>query len=279
MDLSSRWNATRRLGVALIALSLIAPAHAAPRAELWPRWQAHDPAATVTVNHQAWDTQLARHVHADSTGANRFDYAAVTPKDHAALKTYLQGMAAVPVSRLRRAEQLAYWINLYNALTVNLVLDHYPVASIRDIDIGGLFDDGPWARDLVLVEGERIGLDDIEHRILRPIWADPRIHYALNCAAVGCPQLATRAYRAHTVDAMLDAGARAFINHPRGVSVNADGVTVSSLYVWYAEDFGGTEAAAIAHFRAYARPELAVRLAGARSFAGHRYDWRLNDVE
>ena len=122
MNLSSGWKPARRIGAALVAISLAAPALAAPRADLWPRWQAHDPDATVTVNHQAWDEQLARHVHADSTGANRFDYAAVTPADHAALKTYLRGMAAVPVSRLRRVEQLAYWINLYNALTVNLHL-------------------------------------------------------------------------------------------------------------------------------------------------------------
>ncbi len=97
-------------------------------------------------------------------------------------------LAATSADRLRRAEQFPFWINLYNALTVKVVLDHYPVEIIRDIDISpGLFADGPWGKKLVTVEGEALSLDDIEHRILRPIWKDPRLHYVLNCAALGVP--------------------------------------------------------------------------------------------
>ncbi len=165
------------------------------------------------------------------------------------------------MSALRRPEQLAYWINLYNALTVQVVLDHYPVASIHDIAISpGLLAIGPWDKPLIEIEGAAVSLNDIEHRILRPIWRDPRIHYAVNCASIGCPDLQARAFTAETAEALLEAAARAYVNHPRGARVEAGELTVSSIYAWYREDFGGTEAGVIAHLKRYAAPELAKAL-------------------
>src|SRR5262249_38666689 len=150
---------------------------------------------------------------------NLIRYAQVTPIDRESLNAYIARLSALLVSKYARAEQLAYWINLYNALTVRLVLDHYPVASIRDIDISpGLFADGPWDKDLITVEGKRITLNDIEHRILRPIWNDPRLHYALNCAALGCPNLQPTAFTSDNADQLMERGARDFIN-TRGVRV------------------------------------------------------------
>ena len=122
-------------------------------------------------------------------------------------------MAAVRVSGLGRDEQCAYWINLYNALTLEVVLDHYPVDSIRDIDISpGLFSQGPWGKKLITVEGEQVSLNDIEHRILRPIWRDPRIHYAINCASLGCPNLQPRPFTGRTLDHALDLAAMRFVD-------------------------------------------------------------------
>ena len=133
------------------------------------------------------------------------------------LNSYVAGLTAIPISRYNRSEQRAYWINLYNALTVKLVLEHYPIGSIRDIDISpGLFADGPWKRKLVEVENEVLSLNDIEHRILRPIWRDPLIHYAVNCASVGCPNLLTMAFTAANTDDLLNAAALDYINSPRG---------------------------------------------------------------
>src|SRR5260370_17798050 len=107
-----------------------------------------------------------------------------------AVKKYIEQMDGIRVGAFRRAEQLAYWVNLYNSLTVDLVLDRYPVSSIRDIAISpGLFSSGPWDKALIRVEGEPMTLNDIEHRILRPIWQDARLHYVLNCASLGCPSL------------------------------------------------------------------------------------------
>lgn len=174
---------------------------------------------------------------------------------------------------------MAYWINLYNALTMQVVLEHYPVDSIRDIDISpGWFSDGPWGAKLVGVEGEQLTLDDIEHRILRPIWQDPRIHYAVNCAAVGCPNLQPEPYEGETVDEQLDRAARAYVNHPRGATVTGGDLVVSSIYAWYEEDFGGSEQGVIDHLTAFAEPPLDRMLADFSAIDDDRYDWSLNDA-
>ena len=117
----------------------------APRAELWQRWTAHDPAAAAAIDHAPWDRFAKTYVKPQPDGVNRVAYARVSAADRKALADYVAGLAGTPISAYRREQQLAYWLNLYNALTVNLVLDHYPVASIRDIDISpGWFSDGPW---------------------------------------------------------------------------------------------------------------------------------------
>lgn len=252
---------------------------AAPKAELWPRWQAHDPASTAVVDHAIWARILAAHLRAQPDGINRLAYGQVSPIERAALAEYVAALAAAPVSRLSRPEQRALWINLYNALTVKIVLAHYPVNSIRAINISpGLFAIGPWGRKLISVEGEEISLDDIEHRILRPIWRDPRLHYAVSCASIGCPNLAAEPYTAANAERLLNQGAFAYVNHPRGVRIERRGLVVSSIYAWFKEDFGGDDSGVIAHLRQYAAPPLAGALADATRIADDAYDWALNDA-
>ncbi|MFQ5534990.1 MAG: DUF547 domain-containing protein [Sphingomonadales bacterium] len=251
-------------------------AQAAPRAKLWHRWSAHDPQSSVTVDHGDWNRLLANYVVRGGDDVNRLEYAAVGEDDRKRLRNYLAMLGRTPVSRLSRDEQFAYWINLYNALTVNLVLDHYPVTSIRKIG-GGPFSAGPWGRKIFAVEGVELSLDDIEHRILRPLWRDPRIHYAVNCAAVGCPELAARAYQATQMEEMLESAARRYVNHPRGVALANHRLKVSSIYVWYREDFGGGDSQVIAHLKAYAAPDLARALSDIKRIDSHDYDWSLND--
>ncbi|MBT5107579.1 MAG: DUF547 domain-containing protein [Rhodospirillaceae bacterium] len=250
----------------------------APRADLWPLWEAHDPASTRIIDHARWTKFLQRHVHTDAAGVNRVAYARIPETDRHDLAAYLSAIAAAPVSTLRRAEQRAFWINLYNALTVTLILDHYPVASIRDIDISpGLFADGPWDKALVTVEGVPVSLNDIEHRILRPIWRDPRLHYALNCASVGCPNLQRRAFTTMNAPSLLDRAARDFVNSPRGARLEGDQLTVSSLYVWFVEDFGGGTAGVVRHLKEFAAPDLAAALDDVTEIED-AYDWSLNDA-
>ena len=173
---------------------------------------------------------------------------------------------------------MAYWINLYNALTVKVVLSAYPVESIRDIDISpGLLSDGPWDKKLVEIGGEAVSLNDIEHRILRPIWRDPRIHYAVNCASISCPNLQKKAFTAKSAERMLDAAARAYINDRRGVRREDERVVVSSIYAWFTDDFGGDVAGVIAHLKQYANPELILILEAATELED-AYDWTLNNA-
>jgi hypothetical protein len=274
---------TRRTQIAAGAASLTlicsAAAEGAPRSELWAKWQAYDDASTVAIDHSAWTRFLHSYVRLGSDGIARIPYASVTAADRDLLGADLARFAAVPITAYNRREQLAYWVDLYNELTVKLVLDHYPVFSIRDIAISpGLFSGGPWGRKLIEVEGEALSLDDIEHRILRPIWRDPRIHYAVNCAALGCPNLQATAFTATNADTLLETAASDYVNHPRAATVTGRKLTVSSIYVWYEADFGGSDAGVIAHLNRYARPALAAQLAGVDHISGDVYDWTLNDL-
>ncbi len=253
---------------------------AAPNASLIdPHWQRHDADARSIVNHEPWARFLRRYLAVDPSGPNRVRYGAVDDTDRAALDGYLEGLEATAVTGLARPEQLAFWLNLYNALTVAVVLDHYPVESIRDITFGRRAGAGPWREKLVTVEGRSLSLDDVEHGIVRPIFDEPRIHYAVNCAAVGCPDLQPEPFRADGVEAQLDRAAGLFVNDPRGVAVTAAGeVVASSIYNWFRDDFGGSEAAVLAHLRAHAAPDLRRLLEGVNRIDRYAYDWRLNDT-
>lgn len=269
----------RGLLIAVVLLQAAAGSAAgAPKAELWERWAANDPASAERIDHAAWSRLLAARLKTAEGGPNRFDYAAVTADEKAALAAYLGRLAAVAVSRLERAEQRAYWINLYNALTIKAVLDRFPVDSIRDIR-SSLFSPGPWGLELIVVEGEKLSLDAIEHRILRPIWRDPRTHYAVNCASIGCPNLQPEAYTAANMEALLERGARDFVNDARGAEVADGRLAASSIYVWFKDDFGGDDAGVLEHLKRYADPDLRSALAGVRRIDSHRYDWSLNGVK
>jgi hypothetical protein len=259
----------------LLANSLV---HAAPKAELWPRWQKYDAVNTQKIDHSAWDRFLKQNVIAPHpSGINRVRYQTVSPEDQKLLKNYLQALQAIPITTYNRNEQKAYWINLYNALTVDLILSRFPVASIRDINISpGLLVRGPWGAKLLTVEAEKLSLDDIEHRILRPIWKDNRLHYAVNCASLGCPNLQPTAYTRENLETLLEKGAREFVNHSRGVSIQKGRLQVSSIYVWFQEDFGRDATDLMEHWQEYAEPALAGALEKYQGGLAHDYDWRLN---
>lgn len=267
--LSSTEPITRRLALCVITvIATTTSAFAQPAA---------DPDAI-------YDTLLQRYVVASPDGVNRVDYARwhKSADDRRALDGYVTSLAARKPSTMPRGDAFAYWANLYNAITLKVILDRYPVASIRDIkSSGGWFDfksyTGPWREERVTVEGKKLSLDNIEHDVMRPTFKDPRVHYAVNCASFGCPNLMNRAWRAATLEADLDAAARAFINHPRGVEVLASGgLKVSSIYKWFVADFGGDDASVVKHFRTYAKPELAARLTTATKIEADGYDWSLN---
>ncbi len=267
------------LGLVTILLLVSQSSIAAPKADLWSIWQKNDLQGGEPIDHSDWQGFLDSHLQRGNDEITRLNYAEVSEGDKNLLDHYLAQLQRSPVSSLSRDQQRAYWINLYNAGTAWVILKYYPVASIRDIDISpGWFSDGPWGKKLFKIEGQMVSLDDIEHRILRPIWKDPRLHYALNCASLGCPNLQQQVFTVENNEALLDQAATSFINHRRGVDVVNGELDVSSIYHWFKEDFGGSDQAVISHLKRFANPALAAKLRNIKEISGHQYDWSLNEV-
>jgi hypothetical protein len=172
----------------------------------------------------------------------RVDYATLV-KGRVALDAAVDAFAEATPDEERawtRDERLAFWINAYNAFTLRAIVDHYPIRapwltlqprnSIRQID-------GVWTKLTWKAAGRTLTLDDIEHKILRPEFKEPRVHFAINCASVGCPPLAADPYRAATLDAQLDAAARRYLASAQGLRIQGDTLLVSKILEWYGEDF------------------------------------------
>lgn len=251
---------------------------AAEEARLMERWLVNDALSERTVDHGAWqkilDTYLIK-----TRAETVFDYAAVSEEDITTLDHYLTGLSRTDVDRLNEVEQKAFWINAFNALIVRVVLSEYPVSSINDIG-GGWFSSGPWAEKRFRVYLIDLSLNDIYHRILRPIWQDNRVHYALSCAAKGCPNLSEKAFIAETLDQDLEAAGRDFINNGQGIlQLNGGSVRLSRIYDWYRDDFGEDEAGVIGHLKSFADVETGVNLENVKRISGHAFDWSLNDRE
>ena len=268
------------LAVPALAVSIWSvpmPANAAPEPALIAGWDVSDESNCAVIDHSSWQALLDAYLKTgDPSGINRFDYGALkaNTEDRKTLSAYLKSLAGIDPRSFSRDEQMAYWINLYNALTVFVIVPRYPVDSIKDIK-SGIIDFGPWNLELFPLQGQKLTLNQIEHGILRPIWKDPRIHYAANCASLGCPNLSPEVYRSDNLERLLEQAAVDYINHPRGAQLQGDELVVSSIFEWYKVDFGNTDAGVIAHLKQYARPELAQILDNHNSFDDY-YDWNLN---
>jgi hypothetical protein len=234
------------------------------------------------VDHSAWERLLKAYVKPGADGLNRVDYAALKAEGLPALRDYIGALEQTDPNKLDRNEQFALLANLYNAKTLEIVASRYPVKSIKDISLGGglvaTVTGGPWKAKVVKLQGVELSLDDIEHGILRPIFKDPRVHYAVNCASVGCPNLRDEAFTGARLNQQLEQAAKDYVNSPRGVNFENGEPTVSSIYVWYIDDFGGDDRGVLDHLRKYAGPDLAKRLAGVNSLGADGYDWSLNDA-
>ena len=250
--------------------------HAAPDSEALIFWAKSNENSIASINHNHWQSLLDKYViHDHPSGINRFSYAKVSADDSDNLKLYLKKMQQLNPRNFNRAEQKAYWINIYNALTVTIILENYPVESITKLG-ESFFSFGPWDDKVAEIEGQKLSLNDIEHRILRPLFHDSRIHYAVNCASLSCPNLLPTAFTADNTDSLLEQAAHQYINHPRGVSFENSELKVSSIYHWYKDDFGGTDQALMAHLISYAEPPLAKQLKNYNGDIDHHYNWALN---
>ena len=272
---------TQRIALFFAAAALLAAAtaQAAPKSELWGIWDKHDAGSDTVVDHSAWSDILGKYVKTGGPqGVNLFDYGGVSGDDKSKLAGYIKALSDRDPRKLNKAEQKAYWINLYNAVTIDVVLGDYPVDSIRDIK-DGFFSGGPWDRKVVTVAGEKLTLNDIEHRILRPIWNDPLIHYGVNCASIGCPNLLTEAFTGENVNDKLAENAKAYVNSPRGAVFDGKKLIVSSIYAWFQADFGGNEAGVVKHLAQYATGDKQAKLKARNGYNKDRYEWDLNGTD
>ncbi|MEW6320520.1 MAG: DUF547 domain-containing protein [Acidobacteriota bacterium] len=234
---------------------------------------------------------LKRHVR----GA-RVDYSALKARrgELDDVVAQLGSVTADDEQRWSRAERLAYWINAYNVFTLRAIVDHYPIKgswlslyprnSIRQID-------GVWTELKWRAAGRDVTLDQIEHEILRPVFREPRVHMAINCASVGCPPLASEPYRAGELDEQLDAATTRYLASPLGLAISGDSLQLSSIFKWFGADFEarfaadgpagrtGTERALLGLVARYGPPQARdLARTGKVRIAYLDYDWSLNDT-
>lgn len=211
------------------------------------------------MNHSAWDMQLRKFV--DEKG--QVNYQAWT-NDKAALDNYLVRLSAnIPLPKASTDEALTYWINAYNAFTVKMILEHYPLKSIMDIDGGKA-----WDRRWIQLGGKKFSLNQIEHEILRKDFNVPEIHFAVNCAAKSCPPLWNKAFRPNSIREDLRTRAKLFINDARYNKISPDMAFVSSIFNWYKEDFGD--------LRKYLSIYSQTKIKSTTTIQYLDYDWSLN---
>ncbi|TDQ33299.1 DUF547 domain-containing protein [Zeaxanthinibacter enoshimensis] len=210
--------------------------------------------------HMSWQYLLNNYVSREGN----VNYSGMK-KEVSVLDTYLDVLAGnVPATESSREEKMAYYINLYNAATVRLVLEHYPVKSIKDLE-------DPWDTEWIRLGDQKVSLGYIENQVLRKM-DDPRIHFAINCASYSCPALSADAYRADTLEEQLRDATLTFIRDPRKNTIEADQLYISAIFDWYREDFTGT-GTLIDYLNRYAR----VPVSKNATVKFKSYDWKLND--
>ena len=264
----------------LLSLLLVTNmAQASFHKNLWPKWEVHNPLSQAVISHDEWQEFLSTCVTTNPEGINLVDYPNLTEANLETLKHYVTRMSQININNYNRNEQLAFWLNLYNALIVKIVADYYPVETVQEVNISpGLFSVGPWGANLVTIAGTQLSLDDIQNRIIRAIWNDPRTHYALNDGTIGGANLSKQAFKGATIDSQLNQAASEYINSLRGIQVIGGKLIVSRIYDWYLNDFGGNELDLIAHLSHYANEPLRHNLQHLSTINSYIYNWHLNST-
>ncbi|MED7789147.1 DUF547 domain-containing protein [Francisella sp. 19X1-34] len=221
----------------LVILALIATSlNAAPSAKLWGYWDKSNQSSQAKIDFKSWQAFLDKYVvqKGDQIFVN---YRAVSKEDSQDLNKIINTYSKLDILKYNKNQQLAYWINMYNMLTIQVILQHYPVKSITDID-KGWFGSKVWDQNVVKIDGKELTLNDIEHRIIRPIWHDPRVHSAVNCASMSCPNLSKDAYQGDQINMQLNKSFSTWINSSKGFELKNNDIYISKIFDWYGSDFG-----------------------------------------
>ena len=222
----------------------------------------------TAVDHSIYANLLKKYVHQGNVDYRGFKM------EESKLDQYLKILENVDSKRLSGNEQFAFYINAYNAWTIKLILSGYPgIKSIKDL---GNILKTPWKKKICRIDGDVITLDDIEHHILRSRFKDPRVHFAINCAALSCPFLASEPFLGSTLDRQLDGATRAFINNPKRNYLEGNTLYVSRIFTWFSKDFNDD---VIGFFLKYADGNLKKELEVKKNSIKIKYlnyDWSLN---
>ena len=253
----------------LIIIAWLACAGAAPAASA--AVPVSHSAAPAAVDHSAYDRLLKKYVNAKGF----VNYKGLKA-DEAALNQYLAQLSKnPPAANASKPEQMAFWINAYNAFTLRLILNHYPLKSIKDIGakIQIPLVSTPWAIKFFSIGGEKMSLDNIEHGILRKKFDDPRVHFALVCASVSCPALRTEAYTAARLESQLEDQGRDFLNNPAKNNISKSKAQLSKYFDWYKGDWTTNGQSVVKWVNRYS----AVKIDAQTPVSYLVYNWNLNE--
>lgn len=226
--------------------------------------------SSAPPSHKTWNSLLQKHVNKEGF----VNYKGFI-KDKSTFQGYLNSLSQnAPSDKWSKNEQMAYWINAYNAFTIKLIMDHYPVKSIKDIgsSIQIPFVNTPWQYKFFEIGGEKMKLDEIEHQILRKKFDDPRIHFALVCASYSCPRLLNEAYTAEKLDKQLDMQAKHFLANEKKNKIMANKLVLSKYFTWYKGDFT-KNSSLIDYLNKYAP----VKINKDADISYMDYNWSLNE--
>jgi hypothetical protein len=220
-------------------------------------------AKTETNTHSAFDNLLKKYVSIQG----KVNYQGFL-KDKTKLQAYLKSLESIKVSKLNKNEQLAFWINVYNASTIDQILRNYPIKSIKDIADGKVWDKAlPYK-----FNGKALTLNDIEHHKLLQTFNDPRIHFAINCAAKSCPKLSNRAFTAENVQHQLSTNTSAFLNNSDQNIISKDKIELSQLFNWFKADFIKANGSVIAFINKFSKQKISNK----QDITFIEYNWDLN---
>lgn len=239
-------------------------------------------AADFDQSHKVWSDVLTKHVAAKG-GQAFFNYKALK-KDSKSFEGYLSTLSALSskdFEKFSRDQKMAFLINAYNAFTVKLVIDNYPVKSIKDI--GGIFS-SPWKKEFYTLLGKKRNLDYIEHGVLRVKYKEPRVHYAVNCASLGCPNLQNKAFTADNLEAMLAKGEKDFFNQSEknNVDKKAKEVNVSKIFDWFGVDFKNKYGSVAKYLASVVNTDSDTKAkiaSGKFDIEYTDYSWKLNETK
>lgn len=216
----------------------------------------------AAADHSTWNDLLKKHV----SSAGKVNYKGFRA-DKTKLEAYLKELEKnVPTSNESANATKAFWVNAYNAYTVKLIVDHYPVRSINDIKVGGAT---PWVNKWIKIDGTTMSLNDIENNKLRKAYNDARIHFVINCASFSCPILLNQAYTAENIEGLLTAQTKKFINDDARNQITSKSAKISSIFEWYQSDFGDV--------KAFINKYSKTKIGSAVKITYMPYSWDLNE--